>query len=264
MSNPIAAASRILGPDFLGPKAYLATFGQLPVDAPTLHLTEKQLERIKDRGEQLVLMQSHFSGGIPLTMYNIYQKLGGKQKDGSPLLPQGFKDLYQMHPSEHFYITETPKSDWRIVAKTPIGLGYDYQGQTDELVAYIEEVYRKPNMLPACIEDAMAVYERKEDSIKQETDWRKRASSLASLGINQLLRGSAVETLLHLVLYNTGTTTAQENLLYQRWSWTNSRTSFGYLVSAGFFGFDGVNVARSSPYYSSWALGVLPSRSVDP
>lgn len=253
----LAECERILGPDFLGPEAYQATFGEAPTDIPPLHLTPEELQNIKDRGEQLVLMQSEFHDGTPLTMKEVHTRKP-KQADGISKLLEDTS----WYSSEAFFTTDTPKTEWRIVSQTPVGLGHNYLQQTEDLIGHIQTLYPQSVSMPQAYQDAILEYGRQQAAIVAETDWQKKSQTLANLQINQLLRSSATETLLHISLYNSGTKSVANNLLHTKYSWTNSRTSDGRLVRVGSVVSDGADVRRGEPGRVGSLLGVLPSRSV--
>lgn len=254
MSNPTATPGSILGPDFLGPDAYLAAFGELPTNVPPLNLTAGEIQQIRDRKEQLVLMLPNL-GGKALTMEGIYTRKPLQQDRRSRLLfdTSGYRN-------ESFFTTEIPKPGWRIVGKTPIGLGHDYQGQTEDLIAHLQDLY--PTHMPPVYQQAVQEYEGQAQAIRNEPNWKARAKALATLQINQLLRHSAPELLLHLTLHNAGTTRVEENLLCNRWSWMNSRDSVGRLVLAGNFDSYGACVYGNGPVATNSLLGVLSVRNV--
>lgn len=245
----LAEADTLFRKNFFGPEAIRETFGFTLDAIPAIPFSKQELQRAEKEGALLILQIDQLADGTPLTGEVIHQR-SGKQKDGNKFLYD--TDWYK---NEDFFTKESPRSGWRLVTPEllPNSTGKNYYDQMQLLVSEAEALHR------GYVDDAVLEWSQKKDALKSlmDTDWKEASKQLAQLEINQLFRESFVEVMYRLKLVNQ---TWGKNLLPSKYTWTNSRSSYGNLVHVGRFGTDGARVGGADPRSAHDSLGVSFSR----
>ena len=245
----LTEADTLFRKNFFGPEAIRETFGFTLDAIPAIPFSKQELQRAEKEGALLILQIDKLADGTPLTGEVVHQRFG-KQQDGNKFLYD--TDWYK---DEDFFIKESPRSGWRLVTPEllPNSTSKNYYDQTQLLVSEVEALDR------GYVDDAVLEWSQKKDALKSlmDTDWKEASKQLAQLEINQLFRESFVEVMYRLKLVNQ---TWGKNLLPNKYTWTNSRTSDGDLVFVGFFGAGGARVDGDDPRDVNDNLGVSFSR----
>lgn len=243
----------VRGTDFLGPEEILKTFGSslaIPEDqVPPIPFTEEELDRAKALGQCLELHE-------PISMLEMNRVLGNKLGDGALLYNTG---RYEKEP---FYATDKSSDwHWRLTTKTviPDSAGENYLGQSLALARYLKTQVYAGQELPGIYAKAIAELKAREQELAKlmDEDCQKAALELANLAINQNCRETPSQVLQSIAMYQV---VNGEYLLPNMWTWTNTRTSDGYLVRVVYADPHGVIVVRNDSRYSSGDLGVRFSR----
>ncbi|MEK7644289.1 MAG: AAA family ATPase, partial [Patescibacteria group bacterium] len=266
----IEKAKEIMTTDFLGPEAVEKAFKvRLEAkDIPPIPFSEAELKRAKELGQFLVLRTNKAPDNKALTMKKMNELL---EKDFQKARKGKVLFKVDWYPDEEFYTTDAPAVRWALTSKEvlPNSTNQNYVQQTETLVKYVKEQIFADQNVPKEYAEAIAEFEQYHDqNFKSKTleeiqqllggsDWKKYATELSDLKINQLTRQDPSEVLYDLLIYlqNNG------RLLENRWTWTRRRASDGGLVDVGDFGADGARVSRSRPDSSYGDLGVSLSRS---
>jgi hypothetical protein len=247
------------GTDFFGPAEIRDVLMiDLGDSIPEIPFTEEELTRARQLGQYLVLTCPINAKGKPLTMSGLYDALGNEIGGG--------KLLYEIdwYKDEDFFTTEpvTLIPTWKLVSREviPGSTDVNYLGQTLAIAQYLREQVYEGQELPAPYQQAVDELESKKDGLERlmNDDWKKAAQQLADLQINQLFRENPAEVMYRLALY---LKVNREYLLENMWTWTNSRSSDGYLVDVGLFDSSGAGVDSVFPRDSLSHLGVCFSRS---
>ncbi len=229
-----------------------------PKDLPLIPWTNKELEGLRERGEDIQLLFE----APGLTMQELVVARDNQATDGGKLLYA--IDWYQ---KEVFYTAAPTAKDWRwrLAGNTilPDSTSQDYLGQTAIIAAHLKAVVFRGRKLPLVYRRAIAEFKTKRAAIAkligsdQETEWKKGAKQCATLKLNQLCRETAVELLYRLITYEA---VNGERLLQNYWHWTPTLSSYGELIRAGDFDRNGVFVGGWDPEDSRASLGVVLSR----
>lgn len=193
--------------------------------------------------------------GKPLTTRALHDQFGNKLGDGKPLYKI---DWYKEEP---FYTTDTPRFGWALVSRDiiPGSAGVNYIGQTQAISDYLVSKVYGGQELPAVYQTAVDEFEARKSQLEEllNTDWRKCAEGLAGLKLNRWFREKPVEVLYGLIVQHK----VNHERLEKTWTWTNQRSSYGYLVDVGYCDSVGTYVGRGGPVDSNSYLGVRFFRS---
>jgi MoxR-like ATPase len=255
----LAECESIFTPErLLGPMAFLKTYGEMPKEIPEIPFTTEYLKERAKEGYALVLLQSEFQDGTPMTMQNVKERLGSRQHDGTSNLLHD-TDWYQ---AEEFYTTATSESKWVLMQTQilPDSTSKTYAQQTDLLVADLQAEFTKSKLpMPLEYQEALAQYAQ----LSQEQKAALTSEEWTKLKATQLLRHSTVELLQFLALDNrSNERAAGQNVLKGVYSRGKDRASGGFLVLAGYLDSSGALVDGFDPSAAFSDIGVLPSRSV--
>lgn len=246
----IAWVERLFGERCLSLEALNAAFGFTPdfESVPLIPFSERELEEANGKGRILRLSWDTLPDGTPLTGANMEVILGGKQRDGSPLVDYHFNRLDQT------FTEEAPQRKW-VLTQNNIGYtGKDFFEQTDGLVKECPDMprYRR------AIED----YRKRGSHLKElidEGNWMEAAAILADLDVVLFTRDSFAERFQHMAVFNRMT---GKRIHEHDGYWTRSRSSGGDLVRVGAFDSGGARVDGRGPGRRGDDLGVAFSRSV--
>ena len=234
--------------NFFGIPETTKAFGMLVVPPCDLLLpTEREVDRAKERGERLILCG-------PISMVHMYEALANKLGDGKLLYNL---DWYGDGKEEFFAKVFWPDWHYRFTTEGVIErtLGENYLTQTRSLVTYLTERVYEGQPLPKLYADAVEEFNRREEALANllDEDWKKAAEELAGLQVNRLFRETP-----DLVLWDVFLSKKVNGIyvLPDTRTWTNQRSSRGYLVAVGYAAVDGVDVDAHDPRHTSDYLGV--------
>ena len=259
-------AKEIMGANFYGPEEVKAALGvvfpesQIPTEIP---FSAEILERLKDT-HQLILYGGELMG-TPHSAAGQYicEKFQNKKNDGTKLLFD--TDWYK---NEKFFTQERTELRWKLVSKDLISNSTDknYLDQTDVLYEHVRAIYgfADINKIPKEVIEALEEWDdlkkntKKFDELKKfvessdEAEWKSAADTLEKLKLTQMFRESFIEWFYRTALTERAT---GERLLPNTYSWTKSRASGGFFVSAGDFDDDGGSVNGRRPRDSGSSIG---------
>src|SRR3989344_4807158 len=240
-------AREIMKDRVLGAEDLKQVFG-VKLEEPSIPIPEALLERLGNEG-RLILYTDRWNNRKPMTPLSIVEKFENKKADGTKILygfePENWKRR------ENFFIKETPFLKWRLVMDEPLpGNTYEnYLQQTLRLGGYLKGLYDRKNPIPtdiaAMIKGAKKLAINISDDVESGNDtlWKPAAEHLSLLPLNRHFRESFPELLYRLVLLDRA---RGVQLLQHMHSWTNSRSSVGFLVLGGGFGANGADVFRQA------------------
>lgn len=234
----VERAKEVLGRDFLGVEAIKKLEQELKKAGvnvefaldklPPFLYTEEDLQTAKSFGEMLVLRpEAMLRGGreVPLTLIE-------------------FRELFRKDPLGKMqtvvYSFRTDANDW-------------YKGE--KFATQAGEIKLGWSLVKKDVLDGSTntTWNDQEQLLKQyEAGLRRKGAKNVSIR-----RRTGAEAVYDELLYyvNTG-----ERLLPDKYDWTQTRTSDGFLVYVGRFDSDGLNVSRYWPRNSDSSIGVCPSR----
>ncbi|OFZ77729.1 MAG: hypothetical protein A3K03_07865 [Bdellovibrionales bacterium RIFOXYD1_FULL_44_7] len=265
-------AKELLGEDLIGPEEVEKTWGVRPEDVPEIPFSREELERAKEMGQMLVLRVEKTEDGKPMSMeamIDIIQKRWDKEGKGKLLYTDNEYKNWKERTGADFG-QKAPRAGWTLVSREllPQSTSKNYAQQTELMVAYLKDTVFKDMEIPEEYEEAFQEWEQVKQTDKNiqellrnpdnpKYDWQQAAEELAELKITQLTRQSIQETIYDLALYYDKN---GKRLLPNVYTWSNPRSTDGYLVYLGYFGARGVNGNRCTPDYRRGHLGVLLSR----
>lgn len=263
MPFPIESAPQIFGRDFIREEAVRGMFVPHSSNAPKTDLSPQELilAQSKGRGEFLFHRVDKASDGSPLTMHRMSQLLQERfdqAKAGKILFDTTW---YQ---DEAFFMEETPRAGLVVVSKAPIpgSVNKTYHGQTQTLIDYVVNQVFKDRALSKTANESVRQWEKEKKGLAklQDSNWIEAAKELSQLVINQSFRERAVEVKQSVVVpfLENG-----ERRLENQFTWTNSRTSDGGLVSLGRFDPRGLDVGGWDPGFGRPCIGVCFSAAVE-
>ncbi len=230
-------AKELLGADFLGTEAIEKTFGTeaIPTEIPPIPFSLEELEKIRDAKDRFLILRTDKIPADKLALANTKQTL-----------------------------EKAPTTRWALVSKDiiPDTASKNYIEQTEQIIKYLEdrEFAGREEYQEAITEFNAQKEELRPLSVStDESVWKPAAERLANLKITQLTRPTRDEVLYDLEVYK------QINdvyLLADKYTWTSSRASGGFLVCVGLFAADGVYVHRDRPDDRHDYLGASSSRSL--
>lgn len=247
--------------NFFGPKAVEKTFGVTFKEVPPIPFTKEELEEAVERGEMLILRASEISSGKPLSMEKMHEKLSKKwekeNKGGVFNSAEGWKSIIP-----DIYVGEAPRAGWALVSKelVPDTTSKNYLEQTQALVDYLKKTVFAEVGMTKEYEEAFKEFESKKTKLAKliGEDWKEAARQLSTLKVNQLARHSVPEIMYDLLLHHDNNPDAK--LLESQYTWTNSLSSDGRLVFAGYFDSEGVLGGGWDPGSRTGVIGVSLSR----
>ena len=255
-------ARELLGEDLIGPEEIEKTWGVSPEEIPDIPFSREELERAKEMGQMLVLRIDKTADGKPMSMEamnTILAKRWEKEKKGGLLnTAEGWRD--RVTGSKDF-AEVAPRAGWVLVSKEllPGSTSKNYIEQTEVIIKALREQAFKDAELPDEYEEAIREFEVNKDRLTKlmSENWQQAAKELSELKISQLTRQSLQEGIYDLALYfdKNG-----KRLLPNVYTWSNSRSSDGRLVSLGDFVAEGVDGGGWTPDGRGGLLGVLLSR----
>jgi energy-coupling factor transporter ATP-binding protein EcfA2 len=254
-------AKEIMGAAYEGPEAVKATWGTelRPDQIPSIPFTIEELERAKELNQVLRLRFDKDPSGNPLTMSKMRQIIDAG-------LPAGQKTLWNTdwYKGEKFFTTETPQSGWALVSKEPLEStkSKNYVGQTEQLIAYLTTEVFKNSPLPADYQAAVDEFNTAKAGIAgliAAEKWQDTSLQLSKLTITQLLRPSMAETMYDAMLEFK---VSGKRVLPDKYAWSSTRSSDGYLVNFGYFYADGAHVYRWKPDDADGGMRSLFARRV--
>jgi hypothetical protein len=265
-------ARELLGEDLIGPEEIEKTWGVRPEDVPEIPFSREELERAKEMGQMLVLRVEKTEDGKPMSleaMIDIIQKRWDKEGKGKLLYTENEYKNWKERTGADFG-QKSPRTGWGLVSKEllPQSTSKNYAQQTEVMVAYLKDNVFKDMEIPEEYEEAFQEWEQIKQTDKNiqellrnpdnpKYDWQQAAKELAELKITQLTRESIQETIYDLALYYDKN---GKRLLPNVYTWSNSRSTDGRLVSLGAFDAGGVHGGRWTPGRRAGHLGVLLSR----
>ena len=265
-------ARELLGEDLIGPEEIEKTWGVRPEDVPEIPFSREELERAKEMGQMLVLRVEKTEDGKPMSleaMIDIIQKRWDKEGKGKLLYTDNEYKNWKERTGADFS-QKSPRTGWAFVSKEllPQSTSKNYAQQTELMVAHLKDTVFKDMEIPEEYEEAFQEWEQVKQTDKNiqellrnpdkpKYDWQQAAKELAELKISQLTRGSIQETIYDLALYYDKN---GKRLLPNVYTWSNSLSPDGELVSLGFFDARGVYGYRWTPGDRDGDLGVLLSR----
>lgn len=252
---------RLLGKDFLGPKAVEKIFGTKPETVPNIPFSKAELQRAKELGQQLIFYTDALppltkgEKFAPLTLKNLKQKFP-KAHDGKSTWYS--QDWYE---NEEFFKNERPRTGWRLTSKDLISgsVSKNYLEQTDVLIEHLTKEVFKGVSTPKEYSDAIREFNKERPNIARlmESDWQKASLALVNLKITKLARELPVEVMYRLILNDQ---VNKDKPLPSTYTWTAGRDSGGSLVSVGRFDSDGAGVDYAGSGNLRDSLGVSFSR----
>ncbi len=255
----IETAKEILGEkNVLGPEEIEKAFGIKIKDVPSIILSSKELENAKKLNQMLVLRVDKTMTGQPMSIENMVNMMTEKWK-GKFIYSS--LDKWKENYGKDLIEQETPRSGWVLVNKEVLegSINKNYLEQTEIIVESIKNQVFEGIIVPAEYTEAIQEFEDKKEDLKKliEKDWKQAAQELSELKITKMTRQTASEVLYDLALYYD---TNEERLLGNRYTWTMSRDSGGYLMILGYFNDDGLYSMRGEPSNRNGNLGVSFSR----
>lgn len=253
--------SKIFGRDFLDAQAVTGALAPDTKFKPAeLSPLELELARAKARGEFLIHRTDKTPDGQPATMHKMVQLLQGEFDS------QGYgRILYNTtwYQDEAFFMEDTPRPGLALVSKglLPNSTNRDYLQQTQVIADYItNEVFRN-RQLPEVCQKAVDQWEKEKPYLKKllRSDWRQAVEGLSGLEINWRFRETPVEGLQDLLV---PFLVSGERRLLNVATWTNARSSGGYLVSLGYFAPHGADVLGWHPGFGASRVGVCFSAAL--
>jgi len=265
-------AKELLGEDLIGPEEIEKTLGVRPEEIPDIPFSREELERAKEMGQMLVLRVEKTEDGKPMSleaMIDIIQKRWDKEGKGKLLYTDNEYKNWKERTGADF-CQKAPRAGWTLVSKEllPQSTSKNYAQQTEVTVAYLKDTVFKDMEIPEEYEEAFQEWEQVKQTDKNiqellrnpdnpKYDWQEAAKELSELKITQLTRQSIQETIYDLALYYDKN---GKCLLPNVYTWSNSRSTDGRLVSLGDFGARGVGGRGWAPDGRDGGLGVLLSR----
>ena len=265
-------AKELLGEDLIGPEEIEKTWGVRPEEIPDIPFSREELERAKEMGQMLLLRVDRTEDGKPMSleaMINIIQKRWDKEGKGKLLYTDNKYKNWKERTGADFS-QKSPHTGWAFVSKEllPQSTSKNYAQQTELIVVYLKDTVFKDMEIPEEYEEAFQEWEQVKQTDKNiqellrnpdnpKYDWQQAAKELAELKITQLTRQSIQETIYDLALYYDKN---GKRLLPNVYTWSNSRSTGGYLVDLGYFGAGGVDGNGWTPDFRYGHLGVLLSR----
>lgn len=258
-SPDIERARELLGSDFLGQEAVEKAF-DITLDEsmmPDIPFSDEELEAAQGK-ERLILTIEETPDGVPLTMEQMVKLMQDKfTQDGKG------KILYEInwYKNEDFFKKDKPQLRWRLVTKdlVPNSTSKNYLQQTEAIAIYLRDTVYAGRSLPQEIEDAIAEFEAQKANIAPiiTSEWKRAATMLAELKLNQLTRQSPAEAIYDsiVVLQNN-----DERTLDGKYTWTRAQDSDGGLVDVGGTDPKGAFVNRWAPGDPPDVIGVVLSR----
>src|SRR3989344_5345058 len=218
------------------------------MDEPSIPIPETILERLGNEG-RLVLYTDRWNNDKPMTPISMVERFRNKKQDSTKILC-GF-DPENWKRSEGFFITKTPSLKWRLVGDEPLpgSTSKNYLQQTLHLCDCLEGLHGRKNPIPtttaAMVKEAKELETDISPAVESlyDTLWKPAAERLSLLPLNRHFRESFPELLYRLILLDRA---RGVQLLQHMCSWTNSRSSVGFLVRGGGFGADGADVFRQA------------------
>ncbi|OHA41716.1 MAG: hypothetical protein A3G59_03220 [Candidatus Taylorbacteria bacterium RIFCSPLOWO2_12_FULL_47_20] len=241
-------AREIMKDRVLGAEDVRQVFG-VKLEEPPIPIPEAVLERLGGKG-RLVLYTDRWSNRKPMTPLSMVERFENKKQDSTNILC-GFDDPDDWKRREGFFITKTPSLKWRLVGDEPLldSTSRNYLRQTLLLGDYLKKLYGRKNPIPTAIAAMVKEAKELETDISPaveslyDTLWKPAAERLSLLPLNRHFRESFPELLYRLILLDRA---RGVQLLQHMCSWTNSRSSVGFLVRGGGFGADGADVFRQA------------------
>lgn len=245
-----------------GPKEIEKTFGVRLSEIPEIPFSVEELERAEKMGQMLVLRVDKTKDGKPmslLAMNDILAKRWEKEKKGGLLdTADRWRDAVT---GEKDFAEVAPRSGWALVSKDllPDSTSKNYIDQTEVIIKALREKAFKDIEMPEEYEKAIREFESNKDRLTRlmSKNWEQAAKELSELKINQLTRQSIQETIYDLAMYYDA---RGKRLLPDRYTWSNTRSRSGHLVSLGVFGAGGVHGVEWEPVDSDGDVGVSLSR----
>jgi hypothetical protein len=263
IETSLEQAEKIMGEDLLGPDAIKNAFDIEIKKIPTIPFSESELERAKELGQMLVLRVSETAEGRPLSIFEMNKLVKEKweKDDTGKLLWEGFDWTERF--GEELTDKTTPHPGWTLTSKEIISdsTSKNYLEQTEQLVTYLKEEVFKDQEMPAEYQEAIEEFQSQKDELTDltESNWQEAAKRLSQLEINKLCRGSMTDTIYDILVHHNEN---KERLLENKYTWTNTISPDGFLVSVGEFDSAGVYGDRWFPDFRDDDFGVCFSRSV--
>jgi len=229
-------------------KVFGASLAPAIDQVPRIPFTEEELKRARELGQFLVLCG-------PVSMAEMNKVFDNKLGDG--------KLLYDTvwYRGEDFYLQEKTSWHWRLTTREviPGSTSQNYLQQTKTIATYLTDQVYAEQELPSIYAEAIAELDRREAELKKlmDTDWQKATEELAGLAFNHLCRETPAQVLQSVALSKC---INHEYPLSGRWTWTNQRSTGGFLVCVGNAASDGVRVGHGYPEISFGYIGVRFSR----
>jgi hypothetical protein len=240
------------GTDAFGSDEITKALGMTLEQAPPIPFSEQELRRARELDQYLILQVDTAKDAKPLTMKSMHNEFG----DGKLLYDMGW------YKKEPFFTEDAPAPGWKLVSREviPGSAGEDYLTQTQAIADYLANEVYKGEELPDEYQAAVDEFAGRKDELEElvRKDWEKAAKELADLKLNRLFREKPVEALYGLILQHE---INRERLLGNMWTWTNQRSSDGYLVYVGGCGSYGAGVRGDQPDGSYSRRGVRFFRS---
>jgi hypothetical protein len=275
-------AEKLFGRDYLGPETVNKVWGiEVPPDkVPEIPFSREELERAKELDQFLILRARNAPDGTPLSMLKMHELLnpGMQAKGRGKVLASVEEQTDQWKRDSSFFVSDTPvgKSDqdfaWALTAKkiVPGTTNQFYVVQTFEAIEYVKKLYMGQR-LPDQYDDAVGEHmlyvfatfgsDSSTSAIKKELagpNWRKYASQLTNLKINQLIRPRPAQAQFDVLTYYQH---QNKRLLENTHTWTNAQALDGFIVSFGGFDARGAGVDALGPEQERGVFGVLISRT---
>jgi len=158
------------------------------------------------------------------------------------------------------YKKDVPRSGWALVSKEVLSesLGKNYIEQTDVIIKTLKDKVFKGMEIPEKYAKAMAEFESRKEKLTKlmNDDWQEAVKQLSTLEITQMTRQTIQETIYDLTMYYD---TNNKRLLTDKFTWSASVSSDGFLVPLGRFDDRGVGGGRWRSDYRD-VIGVSFSR----
>lgn len=263
VAEQLEAAIEKLGKEnVFGPKEVEKTFGVRLAEVPGIPFSVEELERAEKMGQMLVLRVDKTADGKPMSLEAmtamLVKRWEKKGKGGLLNTAEGWRD--RVTGADDF-AKIAPRYGWALVSKDllPDSTSKNYIEQTEVIIEALKEKAFKDMEIPEEYVEAIEEFNAQKDRLTKlmSEDWMEAAKQLSELKINQLSRQSLQETIYDLAMYHD---THGKRLLPNSYTWSNSRSSDGDLVSLGPFVADGVGGDGWRPDLRVGRLGVSLSR----
>ncbi|KKW24582.1 MAG: hypothetical protein UY67_C0006G0037 [Candidatus Kaiserbacteria bacterium GW2011_GWA2_52_12] len=276
----VEAAERAIGRERLWADADIKdAFGFTPEKVFLVPYSAQELKDYKARDCMLQLVVEKMPDGTPLTIEKMAELVGsnveGRDRSGNPNKFRLYKDQFgengEMLGSAWFsgpqyaaIRAQMPKAGWQVVSRKTINgtKSLSYIPQTEKLIAYAKETFG--GTFPPAYAEAERQFVREKLGIetlmkddKNSNRFIEASDKLSKLSISQLLREPSANMMFR---YLVGTKSRNERLLTDEYTWSNTPSGVGHLVSFGHADAGGAHVNRHRPDYAWNDIGAVFSR----